>query len=196
MVVDFRRGKDPLQPLYVEGAVVEVVSSNRYLGVKMSSELTWSTNTSCWVRKVYQHLYFLSKLQRAGLGSSVPRSFYRCVNHLNVSQTMPQNDGITAMELSGRAVGEGCCVRGKPVNCSSEEELRLRRRSYATQAFSTAERCYGNECGSLANADSEQDASAALDDMQELMLSFESVVLEQRHIAGPPVPEDPDGNTA
>ncbi|KAI4877616.1 hypothetical protein NFI96_004955 [Prochilodus magdalenae] len=41
--------------------------------------LTWSNNTSSLVRKAHQRLYFLRRLRRAELGSSVLTSFYRCV---------------------------------------------------------------------------------------------------------------------
>ncbi|KAI3356586.1 hypothetical protein L3Q82_017786, partial [Scortum barcoo] len=60
---------------------VEVVSSFRYLGVHISDDLTWSKNTSCLIRKAHQRqrLYFLRRLRRAGMGSSVLTSFYRCV---------------------------------------------------------------------------------------------------------------------
>ncbi|PWA22180.1 hypothetical protein CCH79_00018963 [Gambusia affinis] len=71
MVADFRREKYPHQPLYIEGAAVEVISS--------CSDLTWSTNTCRLVRKAHQCLCFTMKLQRAGIGSSVLTSFYRCV---------------------------------------------------------------------------------------------------------------------
>ncbi|KAI3372152.1 hypothetical protein L3Q82_007008 [Scortum barcoo] len=66
-------------PLYVGGTAVEVVSSFRYLGVHISDDLTWSNNTSSLIRKAHQRLYFLRRLRRAGLGSSVLTSFYRCV---------------------------------------------------------------------------------------------------------------------
>ncbi len=78
MVVDFRRDRRPPPPLYIGGVAVEVVSSFRYLGVYITEDLTWRTNTTRLVRKAYQHLYFLRKLRRAGLGSSVLRSFYHC----------------------------------------------------------------------------------------------------------------------
>ncbi len=78
MVVDFRRDRRPLPPLYIGGVAVEVVSSFRYLGVYITEDLTWSANTTRLVRKAHQRLYFLRKLRRAGLGSSVLRSFYHC----------------------------------------------------------------------------------------------------------------------
>ncbi|KAI3352041.1 hypothetical protein L3Q82_020853 [Scortum barcoo] len=79
MIVDFRRGRHLPSPLYIGGTAVEVVSSFRYLGVHISDDLTWSKNTSCLIRKAHQRLYFLRRLRRAGLGSSVLTSFYRCV---------------------------------------------------------------------------------------------------------------------
>ncbi|KAI4879135.1 hypothetical protein NFI96_007722 [Prochilodus magdalenae] len=75
MIVDFRRGRHAHLPLHVGGSAVEVVSSYRYLGV----HLTCSNNTSSLVRKAHQRLYFLRRLRRAGLGSPVLTSFYRCV---------------------------------------------------------------------------------------------------------------------
>ncbi|KAI3355434.1 hypothetical protein L3Q82_017900, partial [Scortum barcoo] len=79
MIVDFRRGRHLPSPLHIGGTAVEVVSSFRYLGVHISDDLTWSKNTSCLIRKAHQRLYFLRRLRRAGLGSSVLTSFYRCV---------------------------------------------------------------------------------------------------------------------
>ncbi|KAI4879613.1 hypothetical protein NFI96_006236 [Prochilodus magdalenae] len=79
MIVDFRRGRHAHLPLHVRGSAVEVVSNYRYLGVHLSNNLTWSNNTSSLVRKAHQRLYFLRWLRRAGLGSSVLTSFYRCV---------------------------------------------------------------------------------------------------------------------
>ncbi|KAI4883003.1 hypothetical protein NFI96_002046 [Prochilodus magdalenae] len=79
MVVDFRRGRHAHLPLHVGGSAVEVVFNYRYLGVHLSNNLTWSNNTSSLVRKAHQRLYFLRRLRRAGLGSSVLTSLYRCV---------------------------------------------------------------------------------------------------------------------
>uniref|UniRef100_A0A3B3C219 Reverse transcriptase domain-containing protein n=1 Tax=Oryzias melastigma TaxID=30732 RepID=A0A3B3C219_ORYME len=78
MIVDFRRSKHPSQPLYIGGTAVEVVSSFKYLGVNISDDLSWRTNTSSLLRKSHQRLYFLRKLRRSGLGRSVLTSFYRC----------------------------------------------------------------------------------------------------------------------
>ncbi len=46
MVVDFRRDKRPPPPLYIGIVAVEVVSSFSYLGVYITEDLTWRTNTT------------------------------------------------------------------------------------------------------------------------------------------------------
>ncbi|KAI4900990.1 hypothetical protein NFI96_032983 [Prochilodus magdalenae] len=79
LIHKYRRGRHATLPLHVGGSAVEVVSNYRYLGVHLSNNLTWSNTTSSLVRKAHQRLYFLRRLRRAGLGSSVLTSFYRCV---------------------------------------------------------------------------------------------------------------------
>ncbi|KAI3358738.1 hypothetical protein L3Q82_015147, partial [Scortum barcoo] len=67
-------------PLYIGGTEAVVSSWSRYTSWAYTSlDLTWSKNTSCLIRKAHQRLYFLRRLRRAGLGSSVLTSFYRCV---------------------------------------------------------------------------------------------------------------------
>ncbi|KAI4885188.1 hypothetical protein NFI96_009362, partial [Prochilodus magdalenae] len=64
---------------YVRMLFVDFTTGTGYLGVHLSNNLTWSNNTSSLVRKAHQRLYFLRRLRRAGLGSSVLTSFYRCM---------------------------------------------------------------------------------------------------------------------
>ncbi|KAI3352930.1 hypothetical protein L3Q82_019493 [Scortum barcoo] len=110
MIVDFRRGRHLPSPLYIGGTAVEVVSSFRYLGVHISDDLTWSKNTSCLIRKAHQRLYFLRRLRRAGLGSSVLTSFYRCVVESVLSSCIIVWHGsCSAGREEGSAEGgEGC----------------------------------------------------------------------------------------
>ncbi|KAI3353957.1 hypothetical protein L3Q82_018450 [Scortum barcoo] len=76
-----QKGQTPaLSPVHSEGLRWKWSPAGfRYLGVHISDDLTWSKNTSCLIRKAHQRLYFLRRLRRAGLGSSVLTSFYRCV---------------------------------------------------------------------------------------------------------------------
>ncbi|KAI3357520.1 hypothetical protein L3Q82_015924 [Scortum barcoo] len=89
MIVDFRRGRHLPSPLYIGGTAVEVVSS---------------------FRKAHQRLYFLRRLRRAGLGSSVLTSFYRCVVESVLSSCIIVWHGsCSAGREEGSAEGgEGC----------------------------------------------------------------------------------------
>ena len=53
-------------PLTIGGAAVEQVSSTKFLGVHIIGDLSWSNNTTSITKKAQQHLYFVSKLKRAG----------------------------------------------------------------------------------------------------------------------------------
>ncbi|TWW54373.1 hypothetical protein D4764_0016270 [Takifugu flavidus] len=63
MVIDFRRGPPLYPPLTINSAAVERVSSTMFLGVHISEDLTWTTNTTQLDRKSQTWLYFLHKLK-------------------------------------------------------------------------------------------------------------------------------------
>ncbi|XP_061149648.1 uncharacterized protein LOC133163607 [Syngnathus typhle] len=77
IVVDFRKGHTQHLPLTIDGAVVERVSSARFLGVHISEDLSWSTNTASLAKKTQGRLYFLRKLRRASVPPAVMTTFYR-----------------------------------------------------------------------------------------------------------------------
>ena len=77
IVVDFRRGHTQHSPLIINGAAVEQVSSTKFLGVHISQDLSWNTNTTSLAKKAQQRLYFLRKLRRASAPTPIMYSFYR-----------------------------------------------------------------------------------------------------------------------
>ncbi|KAM9825158.1 uncharacterized protein ACBT44_005959 [Syngnathus typhle] len=77
IVVDFRKGHTQHLPLTIDGAVVERVSSAKFLGVHISEDLSWSTNTASLAKKAQRRLYFLRKLRRASAPPAVMTTFYR-----------------------------------------------------------------------------------------------------------------------
>ncbi|KAK0133579.1 hypothetical protein N1851_030905 [Merluccius polli] len=79
MVVDFRRRSHTPPALFIGGAAVEMLSTWKYLGLLISNDLTWATNTASIIKKAPQCLYFLRRLKRAGLSPAVLNSIYRCV---------------------------------------------------------------------------------------------------------------------
>lgn len=58
---------------------VEMVHSFKYPGVHIYRDLTWTDNTRTNIKKAHQCLYFLRKLSKAGLNSSVLATFNQCV---------------------------------------------------------------------------------------------------------------------
>ncbi len=65
IVVNFQRDHRQLLPLTIDGAAVERVSSTKFLGVHISDDLSWTTNTASLAKKALQRLYFLRKLRHA-----------------------------------------------------------------------------------------------------------------------------------
>ncbi|KAI4878460.1 hypothetical protein NFI96_024236 [Prochilodus magdalenae] len=54
------------------------VSSVRFLGVHLTSDLTWSFHTNKVVRSARQHLFFLRRLRKFGLPPDILTNFHRC----------------------------------------------------------------------------------------------------------------------
>ncbi|KAI3353867.1 hypothetical protein L3Q82_005075 [Scortum barcoo] len=73
VIVDYRRSRRTEHaPLLIHGEAVERVNNIKFLGIHITSDLTWSMNTAHLVKKAQQRLFFLRKLKRAGLSSSAP----------------------------------------------------------------------------------------------------------------------------
>ena len=49
--VDFRKKQPSHTPLLINNTAVEVVSSNKFLGVRITDNLSWSLNTAALVKK-------------------------------------------------------------------------------------------------------------------------------------------------
>jgi hypothetical protein len=77
IVVDFRRGHTQHLPLTIDGAVVERASSTKFLGVHISEDLSWTTNTASLAKRAQRRLYFLRKLRRASAPPAIMTTFYR-----------------------------------------------------------------------------------------------------------------------
>ncbi|KAL0151931.1 hypothetical protein M9458_052763, partial [Cirrhinus mrigala] len=58
-------------------SAVERVSSTKFLGVHITEDLTWTTNTMSLSKKAQQCLHFLRQLKRASLPPPILTTFYR-----------------------------------------------------------------------------------------------------------------------
>ncbi|KAL0199309.1 hypothetical protein M9458_007849, partial [Cirrhinus mrigala] len=77
VLMDFRRNSVDHPPLTVDSSAVERVSSTKFLGVHITEDLIWTTNTMSLSKKAQQHLHFLRRLKRASLPPPVLTTFYR-----------------------------------------------------------------------------------------------------------------------
>ncbi len=78
VVLDFRRrNSTDHPPLTIESSTVERVSSTKFLGVHITEDLTWTTNTMSLSKKAQQRLHFLRRLKRASLPPPILTTFYR-----------------------------------------------------------------------------------------------------------------------
>lgn len=67
MVVNFRKSSTTHTQLHINGSVVEMVNSVKFLGVHISADLSWNLNTTTIMKKAQQRLHFLRKLKKARL---------------------------------------------------------------------------------------------------------------------------------
>ena len=79
MVVDFRRNKAPLDPIIIDNTVVEQVNVAKFLGIFLSSDLTWHVNCSEILKKAKQRLHFLRILASFKVDTFILTCFYRCI---------------------------------------------------------------------------------------------------------------------
>ena len=77
MIVDFRKRKNPLALIIVNGDSIERVDCFKCLGTIISSDLAWENNTDAVVKKAQQRLFFLRQLKKFGLRREILVQFYR-----------------------------------------------------------------------------------------------------------------------
>ncbi|KAK1794815.1 hypothetical protein P4O66_010027, partial [Electrophorus voltai] len=79
LIVDCSKKQEQhYQPVRISGTMVERVDSFRYLGVRISQDLSWSRHTNSLAKKARQHLYHLRRLRDFRLPSKVLQSFCTC----------------------------------------------------------------------------------------------------------------------
>ncbi len=67
IIVNFRRLSTDLAPLFINGECVERVHTFRFLGILISSDISWTDNTSAIIKKAQQQLHFLRVLRKHNL---------------------------------------------------------------------------------------------------------------------------------
>ena len=77
IIIDFRKHSADPAPLHIHGDCVERVPTFKFLGIHITEELSWSTNTTATVKKAQQRLHFLRLLRKNKLRQKLLVSFYR-----------------------------------------------------------------------------------------------------------------------
>ena len=79
MIVDFRKKKTPVDPLTINGAVINTVDCFKFLGTTISNTLGRNANVEVTVKKAQQRLFFLRQLKKFGLRREILIQFYDSV---------------------------------------------------------------------------------------------------------------------
>uniref|UniRef100_A0AAR2L374 Reverse transcriptase domain-containing protein n=1 Tax=Pygocentrus nattereri TaxID=42514 RepID=A0AAR2L374_PYGNA len=77
IIVDFRKHSTDPDPLSNNGECLERVCTFRFLGVQISTNITWTDNITAVIKKAQQRLHFLRVLRKHNLDSNLLLTFYR-----------------------------------------------------------------------------------------------------------------------
>ena len=79
MIIDYRKKKEPITPIFINNECIEIVDSFKFLGTTISSDLKWHSNTKLILKKAHQRLYFLRQLKKFNLNKEIMVNFYRAI---------------------------------------------------------------------------------------------------------------------
>ncbi|XP_064869315.1 uncharacterized protein LOC135565661 [Oncorhynchus nerka] len=78
MIVYYRKRRTKHAPILIDGAAVEQIESFKFLGVHITSKLTWYKHTKTVVKRARQNLFSPRGLKRFGMGPQILKRFYSC----------------------------------------------------------------------------------------------------------------------
>ena len=79
LIYDVQRNKPEYTPVQVNNESVTQVKTFKYLGVLLSDDMTWSDHVGTITSKANKRLFFLRKLNQAGVDKSIMEMFYNRV---------------------------------------------------------------------------------------------------------------------
>eukprot|EP00061_Rhincodon_typus_P013526 g39940.t1 len=75
---NFKKKGGGCTPIYVIGAEVERAESDKFLGVTITDNLSWTSHVDTTVKKAQQRLFFVRWLRKFSMSIRTLTSFYRC----------------------------------------------------------------------------------------------------------------------
>ena len=73
--MDYRKRWAEQAPINIDRAIVEWVESFKFLGVPITSELSWSKHAKTVVKRALQNLFALRRLKIFGMGPQILKGF-------------------------------------------------------------------------------------------------------------------------
>ena len=77
VIIDFRKKKSALLPIFINNQEVKRVDSYKYLGVTIDSELNWKAHSNNIFKKLNSRMYFLRKINYFRVNSKILELFYK-----------------------------------------------------------------------------------------------------------------------
>ena len=75
MIVDYRKRRTEHTPILINRAVVEQVESFKFLGVHITSKLTWSKHTKTVMKRAQHNIFPLGRIKSFVMGPQILKSF-------------------------------------------------------------------------------------------------------------------------
>lgn len=123
ITVDFRSKRAGMHdPIYIHSVAVEHVSNFNFLGIHISENLSWTTNTSSLVKKAHQRIFFLRTLKKHHLSMAVLVNFHCSVIESILNGIITVWYGkCTVMDCKAlqRVVKTAQCIMGSPLQLIS-----------------------------------------------------------------------------
>ena len=79
LVIDFRRNKSNIEPVFINSSEVEQISVFKFLGCYLTNDLSWHYNCTEILKKARQRLFFLRRLSSFKVNTNIMLSFYRAI---------------------------------------------------------------------------------------------------------------------
>ena len=79
MIIDFRSTPETNIPLYINGIIVEDVTTYKYLGTIIDNSFTFSNNADAVYKKVNSRLYFIRQLRYLKVENKIIEMFYNAI---------------------------------------------------------------------------------------------------------------------
>jgi hypothetical protein len=77
-MINFRKQRREHAPIHINRTAVERVTSFKFLNIHITEDVSWINNTTTFVKRLQQRLYFLRRLKKSGMPPRVLSKYYRC----------------------------------------------------------------------------------------------------------------------